>query len=58
MQLLDVVAVLSKSLYEDKILPEFTAGRHGQKHCYERILASLLSGVLVCLQPVFCRRYP
>ncbi|KAK7693090.1 hypothetical protein QCA50_002655 [Cerrena zonata] len=37
---------LSKLLYGEKILPEFTAGRHDQKARYESILTSLLSGIL------------
>lgn len=47
---LDFVANLSKFLYEEKILTEYTAGRHGQKAVYENVLDSLLSGVLVCFQ--------
>ena len=44
---LHLAAALSQELYENKILPDFTAGRHEQKLFWNSILDSLLSGILV-----------
>ena len=44
---IELAAALCKTLYETKILTEFTAGNQEQKLLWDNVMNALLSGVLV-----------
>lgn len=43
---IELAATLCQTLYETKILTEFTAGNHEQKMMWDKVLTALLSGIL------------